>query len=76
MAGIETAHLFPFRAALLQCCKQADFLQVQDVQERFKRFPVVNAMGAGGMLTSTDGLVSVLCGARQAFRALTLCFPS
>eukprot|EP00935_MAST-01C_sp_MAST-1C-sp1_P001221 g1221.t1 len=55
LVGNETAHVYPFRAKILQASQLAGLMEWQDVKERLNQCPLINAMRAGPG-KSNDGL--------------------
>ena len=58
-AAEELYGLYPFRSKLLRRCKLAGLEDVDELNDRFSRWPLFEALWHGGISTSADGLVGV-----------------
>ena len=57
-AGLETAHLHPFRPKLHRACQLAELktADARDIGERYNQWPLIEGYRAAGGVTSADGL--------------------
>jgi hypothetical protein len=74
LAGVETAHFYPFREKLLRVYQLGGLTTAQEMQDGYAQFPNYRAALDGGMTVNDDGLVRAFFLFSVAFtRDLTPC---